>query len=258
MNMRQACLSIAAALLLAAAAPAAAQDEAALVQKYKLTGATILKAQKFLDQGKPDKCEAELRSCFAAVPDHHAALYVKAQSLYKAGDYAAALAAMEEAKAGYHRLDAAMKKMQTIKLEEAMATVQSLVDAQPDLETRAAQTQCKVGIYNGDVMYAQGRINQKVEDLKQGLVMATASSPAEYEYFTGNCLFKLNRLDEAEIAYRAAVESAPDHANAYTNLIGILYGKRSLAEAKAFLALAEANKAKVHPGLKKAVLEAAK
>lgn len=254
--MKQACLSIAAALLLAAAAPAAAQDEADLVQKYKLTETTVLKAQKYLDQGKPDKCEAELRSCFAAVPDHHAALHVKSQSLYKAGDYAAALAAMDEAKAGYRRLDAAVKKMQAAKLEEDLATVQSMIDALPDLETRAAQTQCKVGIYNGDVLSLQGRINQKAEDLKQRLVMAAESAPAEYLYFTGNCLFKLNRSDEAEAFYRAAVEAAPDHANAYTNLINLLYLRRSLDEAKGFLALAEAHKVRIHPGLKKAVLEA--
>jgi tetratricopeptide (TPR) repeat protein len=256
--MRQISLLLVVFVLLTVAGPLAAQDEAALVQKYKLTETTVLKAQKYLDQGNPDKAEAELRYCFAAVPDHHAGLYIRAQRLYKAGDYTAALAMMVEAKAGYSRLDAAIAKLQSAKREKDMTTVQNLADAEPDLEMRAAQTKCKEGVYNGDAMYNQNRLNQRTEDLKQGLISAFEPAPAEYQYFTGNCLFKLNRLDEAGAAYRVAIESAPDHANAYTNLIGILFNKRSLDEAKAYLAKAEANRVKVHPGLKKAVLEAAK
>jgi tetratricopeptide (TPR) repeat protein len=247
-----------AVILLAVAGPLAAQDEVALVQRYKLTETTVLKAQKYLDQGKPDKAEAELRSCFAAVPDHHAALYVKAQRLYKDGDYTAALAAMVEAKAGYRRVDAAVAKLQSAKREKDMSTVQSLADAEPGLEERAANTKCREGVYNGDAMFNQNRLNQRTEDLKQGLIASVETAPAEYMYFTGNCLFKLNRMDEAEASYKAAVEAAPKHANAYTNLIGILYNKRSLDEAKAYLAKAEANQVKINPGLKKAVLEAAK
>jgi pentatricopeptide repeat protein len=82
--------------------------------------------------------------------------------------------------------------------------------------------------------------------------------PAEYDYFTGNCQFKLKRYEEAAASYREAVASDPAHANAYNNLINILYMVRRYDEARAVIDRAEANKVKVHPGLKKAVLDGLK
>jgi tetratricopeptide (TPR) repeat protein len=245
-------------LLFASAAARAGQDEAVLVQKYKLLQTNVVKAQKYLEQGKLEKFEAELAGCFASVPDHHAAFYLKAQRFYREGDFPAALAVMESAKAGYRRLDEAIKELQAAKLEKDMAAAQALIDIEPDLEQRAAQTKCKQGEYAGDVGYNLGNIHQKVEDVKRGLTMAKEASPAEYLFFSGNCQFKLNRYDEAERSYRAALEASPDHAGAATNLINLLYVRKKLDEARAVMAQAEANKISIHPGLKKAVLEAAK
>ncbi|MCX6559929.1 MAG: tetratricopeptide repeat protein [Candidatus Aminicenantes bacterium] len=245
-------------LLLALTIPAVwgGQDETALAQKYKLLENSVQKAQKYLDQGKLDKCDAELAACFAAIPDHHAALHVKAQRLYKEGNFQAALAAMDAAKAGFKRLDEAIKRLQALKLDKDMNSARAMADAEPDLEARAAQTKCKEGLYAGDVMVNQGRINQKGEELKQGLITAEETSPAEYYYFAGNCQFKLKLYTDAEQSYRAALKAAPGHSSAATNLINLLFMQKKLDKARTVLAQAEANKAQVPPGLKKAVLEA--
>jgi tetratricopeptide (TPR) repeat protein len=245
-------------LFWASAAAWAGQDEAALIQKYKLLESDVLKAQKLLDQGSLEKCEAELARCFAAVPDHHAAFHVRAQRLYRQGDFEGALAAMESAKAGFRRLDEAAKTLRAAKLKEDLAAAQYLTDREPELEAKAAQTHCKEGVYGGDVIDNIGRINLKVEDVKKGLTMAGEASPAEYLYFTGNCQFKLRRYAEAEASFRAAWQASPDHAGAAGNLINLLYMQKRLDEARAVLARAEAAKIAIHPGLKKAVLEAAK
>jgi tetratricopeptide (TPR) repeat protein len=254
--MRKISVLTASVLLLFAAAAWSGQDETALTQKYKLLENSVQKAQKYLDQGKADKCDAELAACFAAVPDHHAALHIKAQRLYKEGNFQAALEAMDAAKAGFNRLDEAVKRLQALKLDKDMNSAQAMADAEPDLEARAAQTKCKEGLYAGDVMYSKGRINQKGEELKRSLIAGEDVSPAEYEYFAGNCQFKLKRYDEAERSYRAALKAAPGHASAAGNLINLLFMQKKLDEARTVLAEAEGNKVQIHPGLRKAVLEA--
>jgi tetratricopeptide (TPR) repeat protein len=255
LKMRKISVIAMAALLLGSAAWSG-QDEAALAQKYKLLENTIQKAQKYLDQGKLEKCDAELAICFAAIPDHHAAFHVKAQRLYKEGNFQAALAAMGAAKAGFKRLDEAIKRLQALKLDKDMSSAQDMADAEPDLEARAARTKCREGLYAGYVMYSKGRINQKGEELKQGLTAAEESSPVEYYYFAGNCQFKLKLYADAEQSYRAALKAAPGHASAAGNLINLLFMQKKLDEARTVLAQAEANKVQIHPGLRKAVLEA--
>lgn len=245
-------------LMLGAAAAEAGQNEAALIQKYKLLESNIVKAQKLLDQGRSDKCEAEIDRCLATIPDHHAAYYLRAQILYRQANFAGALEAMRSAKAGFRRMDEAIKTLQTAKLEKDMSVAQSLVDLEPDLEMRAAQTKCRQGEYTGEVMDNISRINHKVEDIKQGLTMAKEVSPAEYLYFTGNCQFKLGARAEAEASYREALDAEPDHAGAAGNLINLLFIQDRIPEAREALERAEARKIAVHPGLSKAVRGASK
>lgn len=246
------------AFVLGAAISLAGQDEAALVQKYKLLESSIVRAQKLLDQGKIERCEAEIGRCLAVVPDHHAAFYLRAQVLYRAGDFAGALAAMESAKAGFRRMDEAVKRLQAAKLGHDMAQAQALIDIEPDLEARAAQTKCREAYYGGDVINNLGQINKKSEDVKQGLIMAKETSPAEYLFFAGNCQFRLGARAEAEASYRAALDAEPDHAGAAGNLINLLFIQDRIPEAREALERAEARKIAVHPGLSKAVRGASK
>ncbi len=256
--MKRTAAWMAVAVLLGAAPGRAGQDEAALVQKYRLLESSIVKAGKLLDQGKRERCEAEIARCLAAIPDHHAALYLRAQVLYRSEDFAGALAAMESAKAGFRRMDEAVKKLQAAKLGSDMAKAQALADIEPGLEARAALTKCMEAYYGGDVINNIGQINKKAEDVKQGLVMAGEVSPAEYHFFTGNCQFKLGDRAGAEASYRAALEAEPDHAGAAGNLINLLFTQGRIPEAREALERAEARKIAVHPGLSQAVRSASK
>jgi tetratricopeptide (TPR) repeat protein len=256
--MNRTAVWMAAAIFAGAAAGLAGQEEAALVQKYKLLESGVVKAGKLLEQGKIERCEAEIARCLAAIPDHHAALYLRAQALYRSGDYAGALAAMESAKAGFRRMDEAVKKLQAAKLGNDMAKAQALIDNEPGLEARAAQTKCMEAYYGGDVINNIGQINKKSEDVKQGLIMAKESSPAEYHFFTGNCQFKLGIRAEAEASYRAALDAEPDHAGAAGNLINLLFVQGRVSEAREALERAEARKIAIHPGLSQAVRGASK
>jgi tetratricopeptide (TPR) repeat protein len=235
-----------------------AQDEFSALQKYKILEPTVQKAQKFFEQRKTKKCEAELDRCFQSIADHHNAHFLKAQILYEQGDFSVALEQIEEAKAGYIHLSQLIQKLRQKNAMQQMDEAQDLKDILPDLKALNAQTNCQRGLYGADILSDEDQINADQRN-QYSLMNGTRSLvPAEYDYFAGNCLFKLKRYAEAEAQYKSAIGTDSKHAKAYNNLLNILYMEKRIADAREVLTLAEANKAAVHPGLKKAILEAAR
>ncbi len=108
------------------------------------------------------------------------------------------------------------------------------------------------------IMENDKSLNETKRQTQGDLSRQEDAVPADYNYFVGNCLFKLKRYDEAAASYKKAIATDPAHANSYNNLINLLYMARRFDEARAFLGRAEANTVKVHPGLKKAVLDGLK
>jgi Flp pilus assembly protein TadD len=80
--------------------------------------------------------------------------------------------------------------------------------------------------------------------------------PSEYDFFQGNCLFKLGRAAEAEGRYRAALRTDPKHTGAANNLANLLYAGGRPQEARAAIQQAESNGVEINPALKKAVEKA--
>jgi tetratricopeptide (TPR) repeat protein len=233
-----------------------AQDEFSALQKYKILEPTVQKAQKFFEQDKIKKCEAELDRCFQSLADHHDAHFLKAQILYKQGDFSAALEQIEEAKAGYIHVSQLIQKFKMKNAVQQMDEVQDLKDILPDLRALNAQTNCQRGIWSTDISMDENKINEDQRNQHSIMNGTRSLVPAEYDYFAGNCLFKLKRYAEAEAQYKSEIGTDPKHAKAYNNLLNILYMEKRIADAREVLTLAEANKAAVHPGLKKAILDA--
>jgi tetratricopeptide (TPR) repeat protein len=242
-----------AAVLAAAGAAADQRDELALAKKYKMAEPFVQKAQKYADQDKFDKCDRELDRCFEAVPDHHSANYVKAQELYKQGDFAAALDRIGRAKAGFIRLAAAMRALQAKMLQGEIDKAQELSDYGEALSDWRAASNATCAV--GRIAVNSTKINENEREIQGQMTQKEADVPAEYEYVAGNCLFKMKRLDEAAAAYEAALAIDPAHANAFNNIINVFYVQKRMDDARAWLDRAEKAKVKIHPGLKKAVLE---
>ena len=80
--------------------------------------------------------------------------------------------------------------------------------------------------------------------------------PADYHFFHGNILLRLNRLDGAAARYREALKIEPDHADACNNLASLYLSARHPKVAMDILEQAEANGASVHAELKKVVAAA--
>jgi tetratricopeptide (TPR) repeat protein len=242
-----------------AAVSAYPQTDFAMIQKYKASGPVLQEAQKDLERGRIERCQAELEKCFKAVPDHHAAWFLQAQILYKQGDFPSALAAMDKAKAGHQHLVKILSEFQAQKIAKQIDDAEALSEQNLATIADAAKVSCQQ-----DTTYAS-MLNVNIKSLN-GLKRETRENinkkpdavPAEYEYFAGNCLFKLKRYEEAAASYREAIATDPIHANSYNNLINLLYLAKDYSGARTIIDQAEANKVTVLPGLKKAVLDGAK
>jgi tetratricopeptide (TPR) repeat protein len=247
---------IVAAIVLAgfAAGAAVPQADYSLIQKYKVLETTVSKAQKDLDQGRLDRCAAEIAKCVETVPDHHEAHYLRAQILYKQADYAAAFEAMGKAKSGYRRLVELLEKFKAEKVLKQMDDAQALADLAPALDAYRNTTVCRQSVANEMFMENDKELNETKRQTQGDLSRKEDAVPADYDYFAGNCLFKLKRYDEAAASYKEAIAADPSHANSYTNLVNLLYAAKRFDEARDFIDRAEAAGVKVHPGLKKAVL----
>jgi tetratricopeptide (TPR) repeat protein len=248
----------AACLVLSLGGAAAAQNDYSLFQKYRVLETAVAQAQKSVEQGKLDRAEAGIAKCFESVPDHHSARHVQAQILYKRGNYEGALAAMDQAEAGFRRLTGLLAKFQAEKMLKQMDDAQALTETGAELEAWRAVTVCRQSVANGAVLENSNSINEAKRDTQDRLIRREDAVPAEYTYFAGNCLFKLKRYDEAATRYREAIEAEPGHAGAVNNLVNLLYMARRLEEARAAIEKGEAAGVQVIPGLKKAVLDGLK
>jgi tetratricopeptide (TPR) repeat protein len=255
-------LILASSLAFAALVPAAAaQDkETELVKAYAALAPHAQKAQTALRKDRVDKCEEEALFCLGRLPEHESAHLMMSQVLYKRGDFAAALTHIEAAEAGYLRMVRAVAVLEQERLKgrvDQMAGAIDEVSALAEADAAAkARGSCQPDRYSKDLQDARGELAKGQEEQAASHPdRALARVPALYSHWHGNVLFRLQRPREAEAQYRLAIQNDPNFREAYNNLVNLLYTGGRIDEARAFLAQAEAHKAKVHPELKKAVLE---
>ena len=81
--------------------------------------------------------------------------------------------------------------------------------------------------------YQEGKL-EEVEKLYREILKTEPKHPdfAVVHYNHGNILFELNKLDEAEIAYRKTIEFKLDFVEAYNNLGNTLSKLNRLDEAE--------------------------
>jgi Tfp pilus assembly protein PilF len=228
-------------------------DDATILNKYKVLESRIEKARIFFLAENYAKCEKEAAGCLEALPDHHEAHFFMAQVLYKRGEFNKALEQMLSAESGFVRLQDIVDRVQQKKFEKQLDKKVDLAEQLEDWGAALQQTTCMKGVYQGIVLDKQGKLDAESKYSESDLAKAQARLPAEYAYFHGNCLFRLKKSAEAEDEYKVAIQIDPRHANAYNNLINLLYLQKRLAEARTLISQAEANNVAIVPGLKNAV-----
>lgn len=234
----------------------------ALIDEYSMLSGHIAKAKSAFHRDNLAKCEQEVLFCLERLPEHHEAHFLLSQILYKKGEFEKALEHIQAAKEGYLKFTEAVYLLGLQKTEKQMDNVVDLIDdvqgATAAEDAAKSRGSCQISRYGKGVQDAKEKLSneEKLKDTDESRKILTI--PANYHYFHGNCLFRLKRLPEAEADYLLVIKIDPRYSEAYNNLINLLFMQKRLDEAGALLSQAEAHKAAINPGLKKAVLESAK
>lgn len=238
----------------------AAQDkDLALVNAYAALSKHVEKARQAFRKDRLEVCEAEARICLEKLAEHQEAHFLISLVLYKKGDFSQAIAHIQAAEAGYLRIAGAIHAVGRLGARQQTEAMSQVTEEIADLAGAYLITRSHGSGLSEK--YEQELMDSRQEQLNAEEARDKAESqrggikvPALYLFWHGNFLFKLDRLDEAEAQYRRALAADPDFGETYNNLINLLFTAGRVEEAREVLAQADAHKAKVHPGLKKAVL----
>jgi tetratricopeptide (TPR) repeat protein len=259
--MRNRLLPVAVVIGLLPAALALAQGESSRsqtvnTQDFKAARVSYEKAAKLFEQRDLAGTVKELDACLKRAPAFSAAHFLLAKIAYLEKRYPDALADMERAEATFEETNALYFQMQGDRLDELQrrfdekaVTIQTLYE-----ELQRAPVEQQLAI--------KGRIQQEEQDretIRRQLYEPpdeVVGMPAEYHFFHGNVLLRLDRLDDASLQYREALKIRPNYADASNNLASMYFNAGHVEVARDILDEAEANGAVVNADLKKAVLEA--
>jgi tetratricopeptide (TPR) repeat protein len=197
------------------------------------------------------RAERELETLLAKSPELSEAHFLMAKVLYAGKRYPEALTSIESAEQSLGALG------------RLVATMQD--DRRQDLNRR---------ILEQDVIIKglAGRFNLPMAD-RERLALAEQTKaalerelsqpppeapdmPAEYPFFHGNILLRLQKYAEAITKYEEALKIDPGYADAASNLASIYFSARDPEKALEVLTRAEERGATVNAELKKAVLAA--
>lgn len=231
--------------------------EKKMYEKFKMANKDFLKGKEYFLKGNYKKAEKELKKCIETMPEHVEAHFYLSHVLYKKEDFQRALEHIEKAKENFEfmaDLFAYAYQQYIFQLREQEDTLDSQIselrdklsrntdaDAQRSLESQITSLESKKGTI-------RSRLTEPVPPLD--------SIPADYFYFHGNILFRLNKHQEAFREYLEAIKKNPQHGNAYNNLANLYFMGKEYQKALDCLNQAEANGAEINLKLKKAILEA--
>jgi tetratricopeptide (TPR) repeat protein len=245
-----------------AASPALAQAEAKRAatvnpQAYKAARASYDKARKAFEKRDLAKAAKELEVCLQRVPDYSAAHFLLAKIDYLEKRFEPSLGHMTRAIATYERSSALVEDLYAAHLDELQRVRDSYDSAIADLReqyARATTEAARRAIQ--DRIDQVGRDRDAVQRQLAEPPPERTGIPADYHFFHGNILLRLNRLDDAAAAYRQALRAKPDHAEAANNLASLYLAAGHPRIALEVVEQAERNGAAVNPELKQAILDA--
>ncbi len=231
--------------------------EKKMYEKFKMANKDFLKGKEYFLKGNHKKSEKELKKCIETMPEHVEAHFYLSQILYKKEDFQKALEHIEKAKTNYEF----MTDLFTYVYQQYMARLREQIDT-IDSQLSALQDKLSETTNPDEARQLQTQITPLVS--KKGLmrsklaepVSPSNSIPADYFYFHGNILFKLNQYQEAFKEYLEAIKINPQHGNACNNLANLYFMGKEYQKALDCLNQAEANGAEISLKLKKAIIEA--
>ena len=209
--------------------------DAQLVRRYREAEVAYGKGREHFERKDFEGTRRELGACFQSIPSYPDAHFLLAKVFYIEKDYPQALKAIERAKAGYRTLATILATLQEDRLSEMRTRIQEQADlaaafgrwiSRPEPEGREIDR----------ILYAQRSDRNEL--------------PAEYSFFHGNVLLRLNRPAEAAAQYEEALKTDPACGEAANNLAALYHSARLDEKAREVVTKAESNGVVVNSELK--------
>lgn len=232
----------------------AAEGDVDQLFRYAGFKSTVQEARRLMGQHRFAESRRQLEICLAAIPEHAEAHYLLAQMAYEEHHFDKCLAHLQVAERSLLKRDQLLRaeleaaEARSAALEAALQASLSSLDAE-GVDPKG----CSGSLYTTRQHALNDHRQQKLgsasgESLPEGI-------PAEFHLLHGNCLLRLNRLEEARTCYLEAIRKDPKGPVAWNNLIGLYLVRRNLPEARACLDRAQAAGVAVRPELQKALQE---
>lgn len=226
--------------------------EAEVCLRYRSLHSLMAKARQAFVERRFPEARNELEECLKQIPDHYEAHFLLAQMAYASQDYEQALKHILIAEQSLFQLNAALRHQKEAVAAAQSAQKQELVDSLGDL---TARTQGEFGCKSSTAGELRNSISSL--SLEEGYLAqdeALLPTPASYHFVHGNCLYRLNRTTEAVTQFKMATQIDPHHADAWNNLISLLFLGKDYAAAVQSLKEAEGLGVQINPKLEAAVL----
>jgi len=226
-------------------------------ERYPPTKGLIDKAIRLLRERKLNDAKGLFETCLKEVPGHYEARFYLAQLSYENKDYAGALEHIRIAIRSLEELERTYNEI-TMEGRKRMAEVRQSFQHSVDWMMQRSE-----GGLNTCNASAINEANQSIQALDQAIAAPFSADkpfaiPAVFHFVNGNCLLRLKRNPEAREAYARAIQSDPKHADSWNNLTYLWLVEKDPMTALETLRRAEAKGVTINPGLKEAVLLAAK
>ncbi|HEY0787306.1 MAG TPA: tetratricopeptide repeat protein [Thermoanaerobaculia bacterium] len=227
--------------------------DAQTIKRMKDVNPHLVKARDQVAKHDFAGARKTLEDILEKVPELSEAHFLMAKVLYAEKNWTESLASMERAEQTLGSLATMMMKMNEdrrkalIERRRAQEAVIADLKGRPQPLPLAQQSQLD------RAEQLRGEIDRSLNELNEP---QKSTVPAEYPFFHGNILLRMQKFPEAVAKYDEALRINPGYADAANNLASLYYSAKQYQKALDVLTRVEAKGATVNPELKKAISDA--
>ncbi len=226
------------AIVLLVAIPISPQDNGSelyeeAMKQFKSSNSLYLKGVEKFEKGDRGGASDVFQKCIKEMPRHAYAHYYLANLFYIGQDFSNSLAHMEKALANIDYMQdlcAYADEQKSLKIESFKGSLEEMWNSTNSCRDSRA------------IEFAFDQVDKEVSDIEIAARQRQKTMErmrAHYLYFHGNILLQLKRYNDSLLRYQEAIRLNPQHADAYNNIIAILYMAKEYDKALQFWQEAE-------------------
>lgn len=224
------------------------------IKRMKEVNPQLVKARDLVSRREFPAAKKEIEAIIQKVPQLSEAHFLMAKVLYAEKAYPDALASMEKAEQTLGAMGAMMMKMNEDRRQGLSSRRQQQDAVIADLKGRPQPLPLADQARLDRAEQLRGELDREINELNEPTT--GVRMPAEYSFFHGNILLRMQKFNEAAAKYDEALKADPGYADAANNLASLYYQVKQYQKAHDVLTGVEARGGTVNPELKKAVADA--